>query len=285
MTHLGTKVLWLVATLAMGTVAVPALSAQPDATPRAIGYVGFDSNEYPGDAALPGLRKTFSFAGYWLTVPPGGHSNGWVGKREILWREGFGFLVLANGRLDRQIKASHLKASELGQKDAAAAVTAAVREKFPPHTLLFLDQEEGGRLLTEQMAYLLGWTEAVAAAGYRAGVYTSGQAVPDGPGQTITTAQDIRQHVAAQHLHEVAMWVYQDACPPAPGCSVQVPGLSASGTPGAIVWQYAQSPRRPEITRACAQSYAADGNCYVGDSKKFAVDLNVAASADPSGGR
>jgi len=29
-------------------------------------YLGFDRNEYPGDAALPVLRKTFSFSGYEL---------------------------------------------------------------------------------------------------------------------------------------------------------------------------------------------------------------------------
>jgi hypothetical protein len=263
-------------------IAIPGTHLQSQA---ARGYVGFDRNEYPGDAALPGLRKNFSFAGYWLTVPPGAHSNGWVGKRDALLQQGFGFLVLANGKLDRQIKASSLKPAALGQKDAAAAVAAAIREHFPPHTLIFLDQEEGGRLLPEQMAYLLGWTEAVTNAGFRTGVYTSGQAVPDGPGKTITTAQDIRQHVASQHLHEVAMWVYQDACPPAPGCTLQPPPLNGSGTPDAIVWQYAQSPRRPATTAACAKTYAADGNCYADLSKKLLLDLNVAATADPSGGR
>jgi hypothetical protein len=264
----------------------PSLNAQP-AVPAASpqGYVGFDRNNYPGDSALPALRKNFSFAGYWLTNPPGEHRNGWVGKREILLQQGFGFLVLANGRFDKQIKTSGRKPEALGQQDAAAAVAAAIRERFPPHTILFLDQEEGGRLLPEQMAYLLAWTEAVANSGYRPGVYTSGQPVEDGPGVTITTAQDIREHVAARHLHEIAMWVYQDACPPAPGCTVQPPRLSGSGTPGAMVWQYAQSPRRRESTAACAKTYAADGNCYVGEPKGLLLDLNVSASPDPSQGR
>src|SRR6202158_5716511 len=184
-------------------------------------YVGFDRNEYPGDDALPALRRRFSFVGYWLTNPPGAQgtgelSNSWKGKREVLVKHGFGFLVLANGKEDAEIlkaqKTSGKTAEAIGRQDAMAAVSAAKAERFPAGTILFLDQEEGGRLLPEQADYLLGWTEAVARSGFRPGAYVSGQAVPNGPGKTITTAQDIRARVASKHLHEVALWVYDDAC-------------------------------------------------------------------------
>src|ERR1700748_3765234 len=91
----------------------------------AAGYIGFDSNDYPGDAALPALRRHFAFVGYWLNNPPGEHQNGWVGKRETLIHNGFGFLVLANGRLESEIKkAKHsgTPPAGLGMKDAEAAV-------------------------------------------------------------------------------------------------------------------------------------------------------------------
>jgi len=42
-------------------------------------YLGFDLNTYPGDDALLILRKTFSFAGYWLNSPPGAKQNNWAG--------------------------------------------------------------------------------------------------------------------------------------------------------------------------------------------------------------
>ena len=100
------------------------------------------------------------------------------------------------------------------------AIAAAQREHFPTHTIIFLDQEEGGRLNDNQSTYLLAWTEAVARANYLPGVYASGQPVDDAPGKTITTIQNIRELVAAQHLHEIAFWVYQDACPPANGCTL-----------------------------------------------------------------
>jgi len=260
-------------------------SARAQSPAPAQSYVGFDRNVYPGDDALPALRKHFAYAGYWLTNPPGEHSNGWIGKRDLLVRQGFGFLVLANGRLDREIKSARMTPAALGQKDATVAVAAATREHFPAKAIIFLDQEEGGRLLPEQMGYLLAWTETVAKSGYRPGVYASGQPVSEGLGVTITTAENIRAHVTSQHLHEVALWVAQDTCPPSSGCTLQPPPMSASGTPDALVWQYSQSPRRRELTRSCAKTYAADGNCYAGELTKLLLDMNVSSSPDPSHGR
>ena len=255
-------------------------------------FVGFDRNDYPGDERLAELHKSFAFVGYWLNNPPGETSNSWMGKRKALRDAGFGFLVLWNGRLDAEIlkvRKTGTAPEQLGKQDAAAAVATARREGFPEGAILFLDQEEGGRLLAEQAAYFFAWTEAVAGSGYRPGAYLSGQASPDGNGPdgrpvTITTAEDVRQQVAARELHGVALWVAQDACPPAPGCVIAPPRLKDSGTADAMAWQYAQSPRRPELTKSCAKTYAADGMCYAGVSKDLFLDLDVAGSADPSNG-
>jgi Domain of unknown function (DUF1906) len=254
------------------------------------GYAGFDRNDYPGDAALPTLRKSFSFVGYWLTNPPGADTNNWQGKREILMRHGFGFLVLANGREEAEIKTAqtgkHVTAIAQGQMDGQAAAAAARREHFPAETIVYLDQEEGGRLTDDQAGYIKGWAESLSERGYRPGIYGSGQPVSEGGGRTITTAQDLRARVASHFFKEkIALWVYQDACPPSNGCKLQPPLLEASGTPGAAVWQYAQSPRRKEITSACAKTYATDGNCYVPELPGLHLDLNVADSPDPSHGR
>ena len=264
-----------------------AASAKPAGTPGA--FTGFDRNEYPGDAALPTLRRHFAFTGYWLNNPPGASHNTWQGRREALLRAGFGFLVLSNGRLDAEIaKAGKLPGTSpatLAAQDAAEAIAAGRREHFPAGTILFLDQEEGGRLTSNQAAYVFAWTEAVARSSFRPGAYVSGQPVGDGPGKTITTAEDIRTHVAAQHLRPIVLYVYQDACPPANGCTLVAPPLASSGTPDAAVWQYAQSPRRTAITSACSKTYASDGNCYAPDLPGLLLDLNVANSPDPSHGR
>lgn len=269
------------------TAQQPALPHRQQSRP-AHAYLGFDLNNYPGDSSLSALRQHFSFVGYWLNNPPGEQQNSWQGKRDLLIRNGFGFLVLFNGRLDAEIakaQRSGTAPAVLGRSDATAAVAAAHREHFPPNTIVFLDQEEGGRLLQEQADYLFAWTEALARSGYWPGVYGSGQPVSEGHGHTITTAEDIRSHVAAQHLHEIALWVAQDSCPPSNGCVLNNLPPSASGTPDAAVWQYAQSPRRTSITAACAKTYASDGNCYIPGLADVPVDLDTAESSDPSHGR
>ena len=237
---------------------------------------------------MASLHKTFAFTGYWITNPPGEATNTWAGQRATLRAQGWGFLVLANGRLDKEIlKAQKTGTSpaQLAQRDAAAAVASASHEGFPAHTILFLDQEEGGRLLPEQAAYLLAWTEAVAATGFRAGVYASGQQVEDSPGARIDTIEDIQARVKTGHLHQVAIFDALDQCPPAPGCTLQPKSLSATPDPAIQIWQYAQSPRRPEITQSCGATYAADNNCYAPGFPQLFLDMDVANSADPSDGR
>ena len=240
-------------------------------------FLGFDRNEYPGDNVMAQMRKTFDFTGYWLTVPPGAMFNQWQAKRDVLRAQGWGFLVLANGKLEKQIIAAQTAGAPpkaLGQRDGLAAVAAATAEGFPAHTILFLDQEEGGRLTDVQAAYLLGWTETVAASNYKPGVYASGQLTSDDPGpggskgNMIDTIRDIRERVARDHLHEVAFFDAQDTCPPSNGCTVNPKPMKEAGEPNLIAWQYSQSPRRPSLTRSCAQTYAADGNCYAPGFRK-----------------
>ena len=79
--------------------------------------LGFDRNDYPGDEAMAGLKAQFAYTGYWLTPPPGEKTNGWTGKREVLRAQGYGFLVLANGRFDKQIKAAKVSPGQLGQQE------------------------------------------------------------------------------------------------------------------------------------------------------------------------
>ena len=268
--------------------ALPACAQSADDHKVAGGYLGFDRNDYPGDATMASMRKTFAFTGYWLTNPPGENANNWAGKRALLRQQGWGFLVLADGRFDAEIlkaQKSGTTPAALGRKDAAIAIAAAAHEGFPKSTLLFLDQEEGGRLLDEQAAYLLAWTEAVATSAYKPGVYASGERVQDDPGVWIDTIEDIRDRVSKGHLHPVAMFDAFDKCPPAAGCTLQPRPLSEAKEPGLIAWQYSQSPRRPEITRSCAKTYAANGNCYAPGFPAVFLDMDLASSADPSHGR
>src|SRR5260370_22475633 len=111
-------------------------AANPTPSATTQNPIGFDSNDYPGDAALPALRRHFAFAGYWLTNPPGEHSNSWLGKRDILLGNDFGFLVLANGKLDAEIKKAKRAGTTpaaLRAKNAAAPIASAQSHHFPAH--------------------------------------------------------------------------------------------------------------------------------------------------------
>ena len=246
-------------------------------------YFGFDRNQYPGDASLKTLRQSFSFASYWLNTPPGESRNTWLGKRKILQATGFGFLVVFNGHTYKEIKAAG-DAKKLGASEGAAAATTAKREGFRFGTIIFLDQEEGGRMLEEQRTYLHAWIDAVTDGGFRAGVYCSGMSGKLDGKEDIITAEDIRKHTEGRN---VSYWVSNDACPPSPGCRVPTTiSPASSGLSFVDVWQYAQSPRRDKITNRCAATYNKDRSCYPpGISQQLHIDLNVATSPDPSEGR
>jgi hypothetical protein len=262
------------------------ISASQSLQAQTPAFLGFDRNAYPGDANLKALHETFSYTGYWLNHPPGEKTNSWTGHRAAVASAGFGFLVLFNGRLYAELKPV-AKATRLGQSDAQAAAAAAHREGFPAHTIIFLDQEQGGRMLPEQKAYIYAWIDGVTAAGFRAGIYCSG--VPAADDDNIVTAEDIRANAANR---QIVYWAINDACPPAPGCSFPVnppqqpPSPTQSGVPFAEVWQFAQSPRT--ATAARCTNYNPDGDCIaprIPAAERLHIDVNTATSPDPSQGR
>jgi hypothetical protein len=245
------------------------------------GYLGFDRNYYPGDAAMTELRKQFSFTGYWLTPPPQEKHNSWTNKRKLLEAQGYGFLLLARARAQNSIHNAPA-AGRYGIADAQNAAQNAKAEGFGSGGIIFLDIEDGGRLSLAYHAYLRAWADELVKLGFRPGVYCSGIVVDEGNGATIVTADDIRKNEAPRNL---VLWVFNDACPPSPGCvSVANPPMpSASGVNDAAVWQFTRSPREKDSAAKCG-GYAADENCYAATdaARKWFLDMNVAASANPS---
>src|SRR5215469_6534724 len=247
-------------------------------------FLGFDRNEYPGDDALPALRKSFAFAGYWLSAPPGAKTNSWQGKRALLESHGFGFLLLFNGRMAAEVRTAQL-AEDGGLADARNAAAAARAQGFPERSVIFLDEEEGGRFSEEQHLYLHTWAEELERQKFRPGIYCSGIPVDEGGGSHVITADDIHAHIADS---DVVYWVYNDACPPSPGCDAAKGMLAASESRVryAEVWQFVRPPREKKIARHC-RGYAGDGNCYAPADKNrdWFLDMNVATTANPSAPR
>ena len=251
---------------------------QPQA---ARGYLGFDRNDYPGDSAMAELRKEFSFTGYWLTPPPDEKNNSWVGKRKVLQARGYGFVLLARGRALNKIHDA-TAAQHFGTTEARDVARSAVSEGFAGGAIIFLDVEDGGRLPPAYHMYLRAWADELVKSGFRPGVYCSGIAVVEDHGATVVTADDIRANEVQRNF---AYWVFNDACPPSPGCvSLSTPPLpSASGVEDATVWQFVRSPREKETASRCA-GYAADENCYgaMDAAKRWFLDMDLAASPNPS---
>jgi hypothetical protein len=275
------------AVLGAGSQRMPDPSAHP--APSAA-YLGFDRNDYPGDSNLNILRQTFYYSGYWLNNPPSAKVNSWTGKRKTLQAAGFGFLVLFNGRTYAEIERAG-NAIGLGSSDAAAAIRAARTEGFPLQTIIFLDQEQGGRLLPQQRDYLHAWVDGVTSAHFGAGVYCSGIVFREGSGSSIVTAEDIRENAGGR---KIKYWVVNDACPPSPGCTIARKDLlpNSSGISFAEVWQFSQSPKRTGFAHGCSTNYNTDGNCYQSGivlpkdpDQHLHVDLDIATSRDPSHGR
>ncbi len=166
--------------------------------------------------------------------------------------------------------------------DAAAAISAAKAEGFAPGAIVFLDQEEGGRLLPEQSAYLFSWIEAIRGSQYRPGVYCSGIPVADGASK-ITTAEQILSH---EGNRPVALWVVQRRMP---ACSGLQSTQKISFERNSASARLAVREIAPHgICSPVCRTYATDNNCYapgLPHSAQTFVDLNVSSSADPSGGR
>jgi hypothetical protein len=263
----------------------PVFPGNPADDRKQSSFLGFDLNEYPGDDALPVLRKAFSFSGYWLSPPPEAKSNGWLGKRSLMQSQGFGFAVLFNGPLNGKLKSPAL-AKQMGAADGETASRVARQEGFSPGTIIFLDIEEGGRLAPAYYDYLRAWMATLAQSHFRSGAYCSGIPLNDGDGKTITTVKDIQEHLGDATL---VLWVLNDVCQPSPGCvsSQSPPPVGQGGFSEASVWQFAQSPRRKDRTAKCVATYNRDGNCYAPSdvAHNWWLDLDVANSPNPSAAR
>jgi len=245
-------------------------------------HLGFDRNEYPGDEAMATLRKQFVFVGYWLSPPPGGQTNNWSGKREKLAEQGYGFALLYVARPGGSLKTASA-ASAAGEADAKRATGNAKKEGFGEGWAIFLDVEEGGRFNDPRHAYFRAWAETLTREHYRPGFYCSGMVVKESGGTKVISSDDIRASLGSV---DAVYWVFNDACPPSPGCvsNKEPEPPQTSGVSYAAMWQITRSPRE-DTAKNCPGYYVKDKSCYaaIDTAKKWHLDLDVASSTNPSG--
>lgn len=148
-------------------------------------YLGFDTNKYPGDAAMSAWKKSgkYDWVGYYLQAPC--HSDGsWTGKRARLSKEGWGMAVIYVGQQtwNKPIPVSNATGSDCsrsfvnasqGKRDARDAIAKAKRDGFEKGTVIFLDIEAMNSIPNQMRDYYRTWTREVLADGtYRPGIYS-----------------------------------------------------------------------------------------------------------------
>jgi hypothetical protein len=138
-------------------------------------YLGFDTSNYPGDAAMLAWRRNagYDWVGYYLPAPC--HKDeSWTGKRDTLEAMGWGLAVVyvgqqtwgktprAGGRTTRGATcATNLISPERGRVDAEDAIARTAAEGFPTGTAIFLDIEHMNAVPNAMREYYTAWTERV----------------------------------------------------------------------------------------------------------------------------
>jgi len=149
-------------------------------------YLGFDTSEYPGDAAMQSWREHagYDWVGYYLPAPCHRDAS-WTGKRDTLEAMGWGMAVVYVGQQtwgkrartrSRKSRgatcAATLVNAERGRIDADDAIARTAAEGFPTGTAIFLDIEHMNSVPGAMRAYYVAWTERVLEDGrYRPAYY------------------------------------------------------------------------------------------------------------------
>ncbi len=138
------------------------------------GYAGFDTDVYPGDAAMAWLlaNTNLGWCGYYLAPAPSHDNPSWMGTRASLAAAGWGIAPVFVGQ--QVIAPGSLNPSAAtGTADGASAAALMASEGFAAGSCVYLDLENGPPLTQAQQDYVGSWCDAVQAAGYQPGVYCS----------------------------------------------------------------------------------------------------------------
>ena len=135
-------------------------------------HLGFDTSDYPGDAAMVAWAEhaPYSWVGYYLPAPCHKDAS-WSGKRERLEQMGWGIALVYVGQQQweksRTVRgrtptcATQLLSERQGVKEAEDAITKTAAEGFPEGTTIFLDIERMERMSKAMRDYYTGWVVRV----------------------------------------------------------------------------------------------------------------------------
>lgn len=237
------------------------------------GVPGFDTRDYPGDAALTTWfdASPYRWVGYYLPAPCYTGTT-WSGRRDALRAMGWGFAVLFVGEQDwtamRSVPGDTVDIAEQGARCVSANLTAeqgsahareaeaaTAADGFPDGTIIFLDVERVERVTPELADYVRSWIRSLLELRrFLPGLYAHALNVPD---LYVILEEEYARH---GRTGRPPLWVAQQD-----GFDI-VRGPAESGWP-ASVWQGRFDT--PETWNDVTLN----------------IDVNVADSADPSRGR
>lgn len=236
------------------------------------GVPGFDTRDYPGDAAMRGWFgvSPYRWVGYYLPAPCYTGTT-WTGRRQTLRDIGWGFAVLYVGEQDwramgragadtaavenPRCSSAHLT-HERGRDHAGEAAAAAGTDGFPAGTVIFLDVERVESVSAELSTYVRAWVSRMLEEGrYTPGLYAHDINVED---LYAIVADEFVRH---QRSERPPLWVARPS-----GFDLRS-APAESGYAAALIWQ---------------------GRLNTSEEwrgTRLNIDVNVSASADPSRGR
>jgi len=168
------------------------------------GFLGFDTNVYPGDEAMRQWKaeSPYEWVGYYLPAPCH-KDDSWSGKRETLERMGWGLAVIYVGQqvwsglpsessikyITREIMEGGTRRTirepagakacaaarvnaEHGTREAEDAIAKTAAEGFPRGTVIYLDLERVEVIPDRFRQYYMAWADRVIQDGrYHVGAY------------------------------------------------------------------------------------------------------------------
>jgi hypothetical protein len=141
-----------------------------------MGFAGFDSLSYPGDAAMAWLKAqtNLSFVGFYLAPAPSRPTSKWMGCRATLAAQGWGFAPVYVGQQEPGAPGQHVLTAAQGDTDGRDAAHLMTVAGFPSGSTVYLDCETGGPASGAASSYFAAWVDALASLGeYRPRVYCS----------------------------------------------------------------------------------------------------------------
>ena len=235
------------------------------------GVPGFDTRDYPGDAAMRAWfgASPYRWVGYYLPAPCYTGTT-WSGRRDALRDIGWGFALLYVGEQDwpamgraaadttvenPRCSSAHLT-QEQGRVHADQAAAAAAADGFPAGTVVFLDVERVEAVSAPLSAYVRAWMARM----LDDGRYTPGLYAHDINVEALYAilADEFVRH---QRQDRPPLWVARSA-----GFDIRS-APAESGYAAALIWQGRLNT--VEDWRGT----------------RLNIDVNVSTSADPSRGR